>query len=464
MSEVNSIYIRSDNAGCYHCAFSLLSAYHVAREHAFELKRFDFSDPQGEKGSCHRKAATIKSHMRTHLNSGHDIETASQMVEFLVSAPVTVSAPQPAGKLTTVKWEGVSFINNIAYTKEGLHVWRAYGIGSGKFVPWSNFRQQVGSLPQLNKQKQSSSAEVSFQTAKARSKPKQKPVLEEAPQNRNNSDDDESCNDEGSDLFFCPEEGCVKSFVQYLSLQKQLDCGKHKYALEHETLYDKAMTMYATKLERDPGVLPEIVDDGASMSVEGDGSVLPMGWALKSTGVQRKNLTVAQKNYLTEVFQVGERTRQNAYPTSVSKAMRRVKHSDGSNIFDKCDYLTPLQIAGFFSRLSPKKTYSVEQSSEEEESVRNELITEKANEEMSNEVTKALALQHPIMCETHNICEIVGRSRLAKFLIRTLHNICTVFELDVASMTGKRKQPYMEIIEGVVARFGSKTSKADQNM
>ena len=305
-----------------------------------------------------------------------------------------MSAPQPAGKLTPVKWEGVSFINNIAYTKEGLHVWRAYGIGPGKFVPWSNFRQQVGSLPQLNKQKQSSSAEVSFQTAKARSKPKQTPVLEEAPQNRNNSDDDESCNDEGSDLFFCPEEGCVKSFVQYLSLEKQLDCGKHKYALEHETLYDKAMTMYATKLERDLGVLPEIVDDGASMSVEGDGSVLPMGWALKSAEVQRKNLTVAQKNYLTEVFQVGERTGQKAYPTSVSKAMRRVKHSDGSNIFDKCDYLRPLQIAGFFSRLSAKKTYSVEQSSEEEESERSELITETSNEEMSNEVFDTNTAEH----------------------------------------------------------------------
>ena len=39
--------------------------------------------------------------------------------------------------------------------------------------------------------------------------------------------------------------------------------------------------MYATKLERGPGVLPEIVDDGASMSGEGDGSVLPMGWAFK---------------------------------------------------------------------------------------------------------------------------------------------------------------------------------------
>ena len=91
---------------------------------------------------------------------------------------------------------------------------------------------------------------------------------------------------------------------------------------------------------------------------------------------------------------------------------RRVKHSDGSNIFDKCDYLTPLQIAGFFSRLSAKKTYSVEQSSEEEEPERKELITEKAIEEMSNKVMKALALKHPIMYETYNICEIVGQSSL----------------------------------------------------
>ena len=199
------------------------------------------------------------------------------------------------------------------------------------------------------------------------------------------------------------------------------------------------------------------------MTKEGDGSVLPMGWAFKSAGIQRKNLTVAQKNYLTEVFQVGERTGQKADPTSVSKAMRRVKHSDGSNIFDKCDYLTPLQIAGFFLACQQRKR-SVEQSSEEEEPERNELITEKAIEEMSNEVTKALALQHPIMYETYNICEIVGQSKLAKFSIRTLQNICAALELDVASMTGKRKQPYMEIIEGVVARCGCKTSKADQNM
>ncbi|PFX21236.1 hypothetical protein AWC38_SpisGene14289 [Stylophora pistillata] len=142
--------------------------------------------------------------------------------------------------------------------------------------------KQFEMLPQLNKQKRSSSTEVSFQTAKASSKPTQKPVLEEAPQNRNNRDDDESCKKEGRDLFFCSEEGFVESFQQYALLEKHLDCSKHQYVLEKETLYDKAMTMDATKLERGAGVLSDIVDEGASMTVEDHGSMMPMGWALNS--------------------------------------------------------------------------------------------------------------------------------------------------------------------------------------
>ena len=104
MPEVNSVYIRSDNAGCYHCTFSLLSVYHVAREHAIELKRFDFSDPQGEKGSCDR-AATIKSHMRAHLNSGHDIETASQMVTAIESSGGISGVRAGDGERTTTCWK-----------------------------------------------------------------------------------------------------------------------------------------------------------------------------------------------------------------------------------------------------------------------------------------------------------------------------------------------------------------------
>ena len=45
----------------------------------------DFSDPQGGKGPCDRKAASIKNHMRSYLNSGHDISSAQDMKSAIES-------------------------------------------------------------------------------------------------------------------------------------------------------------------------------------------------------------------------------------------------------------------------------------------------------------------------------------------------------------------------------------------
>ena len=118
--------------------------------------------------------------MRIYLNAGHDIETASQMITTIESSrgmaevSMTVSGPQPTLKSTPVKWEGVSFINNSAYTNEGVLVWRAYGVGYGKFLPWNTFRQQCSSpLPQLNKHTDNVIFNVSFQTVKARRRAEQ---------------------------------------------------------------------------------------------------------------------------------------------------------------------------------------------------------------------------------------------------------------------------------------------------
>ena len=49
-------------------------------------------------------------------------------------------------------------------------------------------------------------------------------------------------------LFQCPNYGYGKSFQRFSSLQRHLDVGKHKYVLERETLLDKAMQAYATRL------------------------------------------------------------------------------------------------------------------------------------------------------------------------------------------------------------------------
>lgn len=63
MPELQTVYIRNDNAGCYHCTQTLITVPQIAKRHGLQISRIDFSEPQGGKGACDRKAATIKSHM-----------------------------------------------------------------------------------------------------------------------------------------------------------------------------------------------------------------------------------------------------------------------------------------------------------------------------------------------------------------------------------------------------------------
>ena len=67
--EINKVYLRQDNAGCYHSAATLLAIQQISITHKVKM-RIDFSDPQGGKGACDRKAATIKNSIRMYVNSG----------------------------------------------------------------------------------------------------------------------------------------------------------------------------------------------------------------------------------------------------------------------------------------------------------------------------------------------------------------------------------------------------------
>lgn len=70
--EITTLFLRQDNAGCYHSSEVLLSVYQIATKHNIKIT-MDFSDPQGRKGSCDRKVATFKHKIKIHLNEGHDM-------------------------------------------------------------------------------------------------------------------------------------------------------------------------------------------------------------------------------------------------------------------------------------------------------------------------------------------------------------------------------------------------------
>ena len=187
-----------------------------------------------------------------------------------------------------------------------MRVWRSYAVGPGKFLPWSQFTlPESYSVPVLNILKEAKIPKAQFITITPRRKvtcTQQEDVqLTSGMTEASNelSDEDQECHDK---LFSCPEDGCIKSFQRFSSLQHHLDVGRHSYALENETLFDKAMISYATKLEQGTGIVENPVEDIEACQAFNSCSSLPMGWALKSASIQRTRLSESQKQYLTEVF------------------------------------------------------------------------------------------------------------------------------------------------------------------
>lgn len=140
MPSLKTVSYRQDNGGCYHCGATIVCASTLGAELGVTINRLDFSDPQGGKGACDRKAASVKSHMNIYLNAGHDIETPAQMSDAIRSSggvpslSVALCDPATGPSLDTYKIAGVSLLSNIEFSKEGIRVWRAYGVGPGRLI------------------------------------------------------------------------------------------------------------------------------------------------------------------------------------------------------------------------------------------------------------------------------------------------------------------------------------------
>ena len=231
--QLENIYYWQDNAGCYHCGTTIVGAKLISQQHGVSVRRMDFCDSQAGKGACDRKAATIKSHMKIFLNSGSNIESAEEMKNAILSSGgvpsvnVTVSGPPEVSTFPTVRLEGVSTISNIEYSEEGLRVWKAYKIGPGKLIQWEKLGVQPNAeIPRLSAIDCNTCGEnAQFKTVtskKAKTPPKQA--------NTTGPSDSPSSNESSSDesnvgLFSCPEEGCIKRYQRFSSLQRHMDCG-----------------------------------------------------------------------------------------------------------------------------------------------------------------------------------------------------------------------------------------------
>ena len=100
------------------------------------------------------------------------------------------------------------------------------------------------------------------------------------------------------------------------------------------------------------------------------------------------------------------------------------------------EFLTPLQITSFFSRLAAKirqQPAAVAQEVEEEDTTaaNEEENFASAREFVLAELQSAVPLVHPIVCDQQNLCEMVKADSLSKQKLGQLQFFCSELELAV---------------------------------
>ena len=336
--EVKNVYLRSDEAGCYHNSKLVSSLQELGYRLGITIVRYDHSEPQLGKDMCDRILCPLKAAIRTYCNKGHDVVSAEGMYTALKERAVkgttaTVCAIQEqCATLEISKIPNYSNLHNFKFTQEGLRVWIACNVCPGKFIPWNdivicpqtktNFLDEIPFFPTTARQfalKEQSKAEV-------------------------NEDK----------LYDCPEASCTEEF------QSQADLDLHMNLFDHRTMLQPVNECLYDKLRRD------WVDQFQTLSLQSESSSgattvetesltstsqLQMGWAF-----QKKHTSVrfSQKvrQYLIQKFNIGQVTGKKEDPAQVAKDMRTASTIDGERMFERTEWLSKCQIQGFFSRLS----------------------------------------------------------------------------------------------------------------
>ena len=167
-------------------------------------------------------------------------------------------------------------------------------------------------------------------------------------------------------LFSCPEESRVMSFRRVANLNSHLMVGRHTRAPDRLSFHDKAKLLYKEKLEAGTRSIPvvrshERVQSQLVIEKEQD---LTRGWALQKRKPTRR-FNETPKQFLNEHFNKGQVTGKKSDPSTVAKEMRFKKNQHGQRMFTATEFLTPQQIASYFSRLASKSKGLVSTTSED---------------------------------------------------------------------------------------------------
>ncbi|CAB3999301.1 Hypothetical predicted protein, partial [Paramuricea clavata] len=363
--KLQTVFLRSDEAGCYHNNFLIAALRDIAKRVGVTVQGYYYSEPQAGKDICDRILCPMKHAIRTYSKEGHDVLTAVHMRDALLQHPVkgttaAVSTVNESQKTLSIKpIQDFSAYHSFSYEESGVRVWKCYGIGQGKNIPYDNIyvNHQGPTVLQTMESQDVTNAKSSYSS----------------------------------------------------------DFNERQKSQESSTA----------------------------------GSRLQKGWALSKP---RSNVRFSQKvkDYLTALFNLGERTGRKADPTQVVLDMRSAKDESNERLFTRTEWLTKIQIQGFFSRLAAarrKQQGLIGLSEDQEEDVLC-LQEESERQNLMKLLNQQINVSHPICYDTYDLCERYHSETLNKFDVAMLKTICSHFEISFKSRD--RKQALIDKISDMV--------------
>ena len=239
----------------------------------------------------------MKSAIRRYCSEGKDVLSAEDMRIALSERPVRGTTAcvclvnETQKTLEVNKVDGFSRYHNFKFELNRIRVWKAYGVGKGRVIPYLDVIVKPQGPTDLV-------VNVDFFSVK------------EARIHKDMSSDDE----QSSGLFFCSEPGCQMVFKKFSELESHLDVGEHRQVRSgSETVYDTIRRDWAEKFltvdnNEETGRSRTLVahSDEQRVRNEASGSCsdLQLGWALHKPRSQAVRFTDGVKQYLNKKFEL----------------------------------------------------------------------------------------------------------------------------------------------------------------
>ena len=235
--NVKHAFLRSDEAGCYHCNHLIAAVKDIGDRVGITVARYDFLEPQQGQDVCDRVLCPMKAAIRKYCAEGHDIMNVGAMHEALKERPVkgttaAVAILDESSKILEVqKIKQFSELHNFRYEESGIRVWKAYAVGIGKLIPWQSLYIRHQGCTNISLME----GKGFFTNTEIRDL--HRPRKCQARKDNVEIDDQPS-------MFVCPEEGCNCTFDSFSELELHTDVGIHDNR-KSESLYDKVRKNWA---------------------------------------------------------------------------------------------------------------------------------------------------------------------------------------------------------------------------